>query len=177
MITRELVDELLSYDQLTGVFTWKHKDRKHFKSNSSWSQWNTRYSGKVAGSKKTDSGYIIISINKTLFRAHRLAWLLVHGTMPRHEIDHINGRRDDNSMANLRDVPKMENVKNKRLLKNNKSGYHGITKHPNGKFRVKGYMKDAQVHLGYFSSLKDAILARKDFERSHSFHINHGSLA
>lgn len=174
MIGKELVTELLSYDSNTGIFTWNFRDQKHFKTKHAHQLWNTRYAGRVAGAKKNDSGYIIISIKKTFYRAHRLAWLISYGSMPKNHIDHINGRRDDNCLSNLRDVTKLENNKNRRLSSNNKTGYHGITIHSNGRFRAKSYEQNKQVHIGYFASLGDAVVARKNYEKQNGFHPNHG---
>jgi hypothetical protein len=44
----------------------------------------------------------------------RLAWLLHFGRWPSEFIDHINGDRADNRIANLRDVPHAANMRNRR---------------------------------------------------------------
>jgi hypothetical protein len=55
-------------------------------------------------------------------RAHRLAWLYVHGHLPFGSIDHINGIRSDNRLCNIRIATKSENNQNlKKAQKNNKS--------------------------------------------------------
>lgn len=46
------------------------------------------------------------------FAAHRIVWKWVHGRDPRGVIDHINGIRDDNRIANLRDVSPIDNAQN-----------------------------------------------------------------
>jgi hypothetical protein len=170
MITQEHLKSLLDYDQSTGVFTWKSKDQKHL-------TWNKRYSGTQAGTLKADSGYIIISINKKPYRAHRLAWLYTYGEMPTNQLDHINGIRNDNRLINLRDTQQGENHKNKRLLTTNKTGYHGITLHPSGKYRVKAWSKNVQYNLGYYKKLEDAVIVRKQFEATNGYHPNHGLVA
>jgi hypothetical protein len=43
--------------------------------------------------------------------AHRVIWMAVHGLIPEgYTIDHINGRRNDNRVANLEAVPHAVNV-------------------------------------------------------------------
>lgn len=176
-MNKEMIDSLLSYDPETGIFVWKNRERELFKSQRSFAQWNDKYSGKIAGTKKKDSGYIIISVFKNLVRAHHLAWIIQYGTKPTGEIDHINGNRDDNRILNLRDITKAENAKNKCLSKRNKTGFHGISLHKNGKYRVKAMALNTQKHLGYFKDINDAVLARKEFEAANGYHINHGRVA
>jgi hypothetical protein len=177
MIAQDYVKSLLDYNKDTGVFIWKHRHRDLFKTNAHYNVWNKKYAGQTAGTLKSDSGYIIISINKNLFRAHRLVWLYVYGEMPNNQIDHINGIRHDNRLENLRDTQRGENHKNKRLLITNKTGYHGITVHKNGKYRVKAWNKNVQYNLGYYAMLEDAVMARKKFEVENGYHPNHGVVA
>lgn len=67
--------------------------------------------GETAGYIKTD-GYRLIWVDGKYRYAHRLAWLACHGTEPSGEIDHINGLRDDNRIANLRVVTRSQNMMN-----------------------------------------------------------------
>lgn len=61
------------------------------------------------------------------YRAARLAWFYVHGAWPKHHIDHINGNRLDNRIANLRDIPRQANNQNiHRSFKTNKTGFLGV---------------------------------------------------
>lgn len=65
------------------------------------------------------SGYLRVSIYGVSYKAHRLAWLHHYGEWPSNTIDHINGNRTDNRIANLRDVPHAENQLN---LKRHRAG-------------------------------------------------------
>ncbi|MDA6380520.1 HNH endonuclease signature motif containing protein [Escherichia coli] len=69
----------------------------------------------------------MIMINGKAYPAHRLAWLIVYGTMPDGFIDHINRVRTDNRISNLRLVTHSENMQNRKIQKNNKSGYRGVS--------------------------------------------------
>jgi len=107
--------------------------------------------GAVAGYVGND-GYVRIRASGTRFLAHRLAWFYVHGTWPVGEIDHINGDRSDNRIANLRDVSRLTNRQNmRRAQADNRSGLLGVSLANN---RCKASIRSGgkNHHLGYFSS-------------------------
>ena len=106
MLTQEKVRNLLSYDAVSGEFTWLA-------------------SGKKAGCKAHDS-YVVIQIDKRQYRAHQLAWLHVHGEFLTRQIDHVNRIRDDNRIVNLRKVTLSQNSQNQVLTRKNTSGYRGV---------------------------------------------------
>jgi hypothetical protein len=62
---------------------------------------------------KHPSGYRYLIINGVTFSEHRLAWFVTHGSIDENlVIDHINGKRGDNRLVNLRQVTVTENNKN-----------------------------------------------------------------
>lgn len=125
-LTQARLQELLSYDQEIGVFYWRERSSEDFSDEAHCKMWNKQHAGKAAGGVNTES-YIVIGIGKTQHKAHRLAWLYVHGNFPEGEIDHINGLRGDNRISNLRDVPQRTNAQNIRSARcNNKLGILGV---------------------------------------------------
>lgn len=114
-LTAQRLREILDYDQLTGVFTWRvmlaHR----------------RKPGDAAGN--LTHGYIEIGIENRSYRAHRLAWLYVYGEWPYGQIDHIDGNRANNSIANLRVVTNQTNSQNRHGVSESKitSEYLGVT--------------------------------------------------
>ena len=108
--------------------------------------------GKIAGCIK--SGYIVIRVDSVLYRAHRLAWLYVHGEWPQGEIDHINGIKSDNRMCNLRDVSIQHNRQNQiRARRNSKSGFLGVHYIPDrNKFRAEICIEGQNKSLGHFAT-------------------------
>jgi hypothetical protein len=141
----ETMRRLLDYEPDTGVFRWRIQPSRNVKA------------GAVAGCVERN-GYIVIGVDGTNFKAHRLAWLHFHGVWPEHDIDHINRVRADNRIANLRDVSRSVNLQNQtRPQKRGTSGYLGVTWYKRDKrwlaqIRVNGRLKN----LGYFSSAEAA---------------------
>lgn len=100
MIDQRELKRQLTYDPKTGFF----------ERTLEWSGKHLKGQVGHGGGK----GYKVIEIGGRRYRAHRLAWMYVHGVWPEHEIDHINGNRLDNRMENLRDVTRRVNGQNLR---------------------------------------------------------------
>ena len=106
---------LLDYDQDTGVFTWKVNRR-------------SVTAGQVAGYLR-QTGYVVIRLFGKPWMAHRLAWLWMTGDPPPKYLDHINGLRSDNRIANLRAADPMLNAQNTRRANvRNESGFWGVSR-------------------------------------------------
>ena len=104
-----------------------------------------------------------------------MGWLYVFGEQPSGEIDHINGKRDDNRIENLRIVDKSGNQKNAKLTKRSTSGIMGVTWHSRDKeWTVRINANKKRIHVGVFDSFLDACCARKSLEISLGYHKNHG---
>lgn len=114
-VDQDCLKEYFHYDPATGVFT-------HAK--------NKRFLGRVSGHKHR-LGYLVIGLKRSIYYAHRLAWLYAHGHWPDGEIDHINGDRADNRIANLRVVSRqvnMQNVQTKAARPKATSSYLGVSR-------------------------------------------------
>lgn len=110
-------------------------------------------------------GYRLIGIVGKKYRAHRLAWLYVHGAWPTGEIDHINGIRDDNRIENLRDVSNRVNQQNRRkALKSGSTGLLGVSPTKRG-FKAAISLNKASRYLGRFDTAEEAHAAYVDAKR------------
>lgn len=89
-------------------------------------------------------------------------------------VDHISGEVYDNTKKNLRIVTSKDNNKNCSINKNNKSGYTGVIKESNGRYRASITVDYVSIHLGVFDVLEDAVRAREKAEVTYGFHKNHG---
>jgi len=168
--TPEYLRQRLDYDPDAGKFLWKRTDLVEF-------AWNQKFAGKEAFISRHDCGYLVGSVggdSRKLY-AHRVAWAMVYGEWPEFEIDHINHKRDDNRIANLRSVPREMNGKNLSLRKDSTSGYPGVYLNKIGKWHAQIKVKYKRYSLGYHDKKEDAIAARREAERRFGFHINHGS--
>lgn len=157
-VTSDRLKELLSYDPDTGLFIWR-VDRG-----------TRRCAGSVAGHVFNESGslqYRSIGIDGRNYKAHRLAWLMVHGRWPANGIDHIDGNGLNNAIANLREATQSENLRNRGASANNKSGLKGVHWHRRdrkwvaqitiaGTPKCLGYFDDpAKAHAAYRAAAKE----------------------
>ncbi len=132
----------LNYDPATGVFTMKAASGR-------------RAAGDIAGYVKKD-GYRLVWHEGRYQYAHRLAWTAVHGTAPAHEIDHINGVRDDNRISNLREATRSQNMMN--------IAHSGVHWHrARGKWQALIRVNGKRRFLGSFATEQDA---RAAYERA-----------
>ena len=141
MLTQARLRELLDYDPATGVFVRRITMPGKAKA------------GSVAGTLSV-RGYHHIRVDGKLYRGNRLAWLYVHGYMPA-MVDHIDGDKANDAIANLRPAHNQSNAANARRKNNNTSGYKGVTRRPHGWTAQIRYNRKA-VHLGTFPSAAEA---------------------
>lgn len=168
----EILRQLLDYDASTGVLRWKHRDRSFFGSEREYKRWNVRYAGSRAFTPNTN-GYLDGYVLRVMHRAHIVAWAIHYGEIPTIYIDHINGNRTDNRIANLRQVSAQENARNSKQKSSNTSGFTGVCPHK-GKWRATIMNDRKQLYLGIFRNIEDAAAARKEAERRLGYHQNHG---
>jgi hypothetical protein len=76
------------------------------------------------------------------------------------EIDHIDGDGLNNQKKNLRICTQSQNFANRNKLRNNTSGYKGVSWYkPGKKWRTQIKVNCHVKHLGYFSTPEDAAQA------------------
>lgn len=117
--------EVLEYDAVSGDLFWKPREIRPALARID-KGWNTKYAGSKAGIQN-GHGYIRVDLDGGRFMAHRLIWKWFYGTEPG-EIDHINGKRSDNRIGNLRIATRSQNIANSRARSDNRSGLKGVHK-------------------------------------------------
>lgn len=77
------------------------------------------------------------------------------------EIDHINLNTFDNRRCNIRYCTHQQNQCNQSLQSNNSSGVCGVSYYkPRQKFRARIKICQHDIHLGYYKSFEEAVMAR-----------------
>lgn len=84
------------------------------------------------------------------------------------EVDHINQIKTDNRLINLRTCCRAQNKWNTKKLKNNRSGFKGVSFHKSSKlYRARMCLHGKHIMLGYFVTAEEAYAvycARADIE-------------
>jgi hypothetical protein len=131
-LTQEKLKTLLTYNPDTGVFTRNVLPRNGCK--------------KVGNIRK--DGYVVLSINRKRYLAHRLAFLYMTGSFPE-EIDHIDGNPNNNRWVNLRVCTRSQNNMNK--------GVAGVYFHRSGKWLAQITNQGVHYYLGLYVNRNDAM--------------------
>lgn len=159
LLTIERLRAVLDYDPETGEFVWRTRPREMFGTDNAHRTWNTRYAGTRAG--VSTHGYRKIAIDDAKHYAHRLAWLWMYGQWPKELIDHINGVRDDNRIANLREAGKALNALNTRGVPVGATGMRGVTRHRSG-YMAQINHEGRHFYLGLYKTAEAAGRAYED---------------
>ena len=175
VITAELIRQLLDYDPQTGIFIWRQRPVSMFKecfhsASHMADSWNTKHVGKIAGILN-DQGYIRITLFGRQLRAHRIAWLHTFGRWPSDQLDHINGCRSDNRIANLREANRSENNQNQKASAGKSSAYLGVHwDSSRTRWAAKIKLHGRVYNLGRFDSETEAYSAYLEAKaRLHTF--------
>lgn len=81
--------------------------------------------------------------------------------------DHINGTRLDNRRANLRACTHTENNRNRRRQSNNTTGYKGVSRCKNGRFKAQIKVSGKKITIGYYAAPEDAHKAYCEYATVH----------
>ena len=166
LIGVEILQSLFSYDPTSGSIKWVN-GKQGIEAGAEF--------GCVKRSSKTF--YRIGKVFKVRIAAHRLAWLLHYGSWPNGDIDHENHNGLDNRIENLRDVDVAQNNKNAGIRKDNKSGHVGVNwDASNKKWTAQISINKKRVYIGNFTTIEEAIQARKEASEQNGYHKNHGRL-
>lgn len=171
----EYLRECFHYDPDTGVLTWKRRPLEHYRSRKTWA-YALRFTGKVAGSV-VPKGYQHVRLDQVNHKVHRLVWAIHYGEWPSQAIDHKNGNKGDNSIANLREVTHVVNSHNQSFRSTNRSGIHGVSWNRRaGKWVAQIMANGRKLHLGYFNSKEEAERARKAADLKYGYSPLHGTV-
>jgi hypothetical protein len=125
--------------------------------------------GERAGRLK-NGGYRIVGVNDGAYMEHRVIYAIIHGIDPGQRfVDHINGKRSDNRIENLRLATFNENCANRSVVpKQSKSGIRGVARVRNSdKWVARVQVNNKQIHGGVFPTADQAALRAKELRKQH----------
>jgi hypothetical protein len=144
-ITQQRLRERVKYDPVTGVFTWLPAPGR-------------LKAGEPIGVTHA-KGYLAVTLDGYKYLLHRLAWIYLNGSIPEGlEIDHRDGRKDNNAISNLRLGTHAQNQGNMRGCRSDsKSGVQGVQwRSYNNKWVVRIMVAGKRKHIGSFSCKDEA---------------------
>lgn len=155
----EVLREVLTYCPESGELKWRVKPSQR------------ENPGEIAGA--IDSrGYLYVSVNKERYLGHRIVWALHYGEDTELYIDHKDGDKSNNRIANLRLVRWGENVQNVPRRSNNTSGHRGVNYNKRkGKWQAQIDVNGKRLYLGTYDCVEDAINARLKAEADNNIYV------
>jgi hypothetical protein len=171
--------QLISLDSETGVITWRLRSPDSFSGKTlgdnrrAASRWNTMIAGTEALAADCQ-GYKRGTLDGKGFTAHRVVWALHYGEWCSTNIDHINGDKTDNRLANLRAAAHEANSRNQKLRRSNTSGVMGVSAHKEGGWLARINAEGERKYLGKFARFEDAVAVRLAAEARYGYDASHG---
>ena len=121
--------------------------------------WIQKYLGRLSKYKwhihrhNTGKLYVKGDLGGKIIGIHRLIMNVIGSDLV---VDHKDGDPLNNQKSNLRICSQLENTRNKKRPRTNTSGFKGVVKVKNNRWRVVLKVNQVSTHGGYFSSPIDA---------------------
>ena len=142
--SQERLRELFQYNAQEGALYWRkrHNSQIDLTKPAGWLNKN---------------GYHGMTVDGVRYRRHRLIWCYFNGPIGALEIDHINGKKGDDRIENLRIATRSQNQYNRPALATNKSGYKGVSRHVHGRWVAWITDKDGRRRrIGSYETAQEA---------------------
>lgn len=137
--TIDRIEELLTVDTLSGEIRWRKGQGR-------------AAAGAVAG-RIHRAGYREVCIDRRQCKAHAIVYFVAYGDWPL-RIDHINGVRADNRIANLRAADAATNARNRTNWRHSK--LLGAHLRPDGRYTACITADAIAYHLGVYATEQEA---------------------
>lgn len=105
------------------------------------------------------SGYVATSRNRKPVAIHRIIMAVTDGSIM---VDHKNRNKLDNRRCNLRLCNQSQNIANRPLQHNNKTGFRGVSIFGN-KYRCTIMVQKKQIYMGLFDC---PVVAAKKYDEA-----------
>lgn len=141
-ITQKRLKELTIYDPTTGIFTSRRTNNGGLTEGEEL--------GYISGAVRngTSNQYVCFMLDNKTYKRSRLAFLYVHGYLPK-IVDHINGNKLDDRIENLRECSANANAWNYPKPITNTSGTKGLYLREGKGYQVR-VMQNNKSHTKYF---------------------------
>lgn len=120
------LNQLFRYNEKTGEIWHRARRPEEFTSERAWRLWSVRYVNRIATSNHK-AGYLTVRVGPRNHLAHRVAYKIWFGVEPPSVLDHINGDKADNRIANIRPASKVTNGFNRGPDRDSRTGYKNVT--------------------------------------------------
>lgn len=121
-------------------------------------------------------GYRKMRVDGVMYFEHRIVWQMFNPDQCGCVLDHINNKRDDNRIENLRMADKVKNGQNSLIRKDNTSGVKGVCWNKRDKrYTVSLNINGVRKAFGNFIDFELAeLVATEARNKFHGSFANHG---
>lgn len=166
-----LLQECVEYFPDTGKLVWKHRIGEN--------HWNSLFAGKEAFCTDHGDAYLCGTFQGKQYLAHRVAWAVHTGNLPKVDVDRRDGNGRNNKFLNLREATKSLNSHNKAAPRKKSTLPTGVSLNRSGggkPYRAQvGYGgRGKSISLGYFNTPEEASQAYLTKVRELGYSDRHG---
>lgn len=148
-----------------------------YKVDNEFVEWMKKYTWYSEGDKESNQRYLVSGVKdekgvQSIIRYHveimrsELETYDLEGSQP--IVDHIDGDETNNLKRNMRVVTQSENNMNKKVQKNNTTGFVGVEwKKSSGMWNSSLTVRGKAIHLGSYYYLRNALRVRIEAEKKH----------
>lgn len=146
ILSKEEIDDLFIVDAEAGLLRWRRRGPGRPLS---------KRVGCLVGAGYRKVGLRLSGGKYIQFYVHHIIWAYHYGKWPSFPLDHINGDKDDNRIANIRLAPSTShNRVNTKRYRTNFSGYKWVSPHKN-RWQAAVWFGEERRQK-YFKSKEDA---------------------
>lgn len=146
-LTAARVRELLDYDPSTGELRWKVDRGRYARAG--------HRAGRIQTDRRSGRQFRRVGVDRGLYIATRVIFLMMEGRWPSGEIDHRDGDSLNDRWDNLREATVLQNRQNVRRSRKARPGLKG-TRPNRHRFEANINVAGKRIYLGIFDTAQEA---------------------